>query len=408
MQGDEKRLTGLMKSKLKIVHVLSNAPFAYPLPPLNQGGTEKVFYDLTEELVHQGHEVHVFAPSGSTCSANVIEFPPDLAEEHIGEFVAGNLPDGIDIINDFTFTSSVKQLQLPIPTVSTHQCPLGVSDDLSVYPSREMMSAAGEGRGHVIYNGIHPDEYEYNAQKQDYLFFIGRLVREKGILEAIQVALRTNHRLIIAGPIKDEQLFREEIEPVLGSNANIEYVGPVGGERKQELFKNAKCLLFPISWEEPFGLVMVEAMMTGTPVLAFNRGSVPEVMAGYPQLICNDIEEMIQKVAISAFPSPIELRKYATNHFSRQKMADSYLKLYRGIIGVPPIASMPARVRIPKPRHRRPLRRKRLSKRKVGLKKKTSLKKRSDKLSPRTTSRLGTRRKRIARRRVKRRYHGRK
>lgn len=355
--------------KLKIVHAISNAPFAYPIPPVNQGGTEKVFYDLTEELVGQGHEVYVFAPEGSTCSAKVIEYPPDLEEEDIGKFVSSKIPSTIDIINDFTFSSSVKRQKLSIPTLSTHQCALGKFTDTSIYPSERMRNTVGEQKGHIVYNGINPNEYDYNEQKHDYLLFIGRVVREKGILEAIRVAENTNHKLIIAGPVKDETLFEQEIEPLLRNNPNLEYVGPVAGKRKQELFGHAKCVLFPITWEEPFGIVMIEAMATGTPVLAFNQGSVPEVLAGFPQFICKNIEEMMQKVANPDFPPSIVLRQYVINHFSRKTMAENYMKLYRSLIKRKPKKSKSAKVSKPR------------------LKKSSSLKKQPIKSSIRRASR---------------------
>ncbi len=322
-----------MNKKLKIVHVMSNSPFAYPIPISNQGGTEKAFYDLTEALVRKGHTVYVFAPKGSVCSGKVIEYPSWLKENQIGRFVAGKLPFGADIINDFTFSSSVKRRKLKIPTVSTHQCPTGLFTGKSIFPSMNMRERLGRQRGYVVYNGINPDEYEYTEQKKDYLFCIGRITREKGVLEAMRVAQSTNQKLVIAGPVKDEKLFREEIEPVLRENPNMEFVGPVGGSAKRELFKNARCLLFPIKWEEPFGLVMIEAMISGTPVLAFNYGSVPEVLARFPQLICHDIDDMIRKAAGSDFPSPEELRHDVMEHYSNEKMAEQYVRIYRNMIG---------------------------------------------------------------------------
>ncbi|MCC2686178.1 MAG: glycosyl transferase [Paenibacillaceae bacterium] len=322
-----------MKSKLNIALVLSNAPLAYPIPPLNQGGTEKAMYDLAEELVRKGHQVTVFAAKGSTGSANIIEYPSSVTEEKIGSYVARKLPPGVDIINDFTFSSSVKRRKLPIPTVSTHQCPIGLFTSKSIYPSRKMLAQVGKKKGYTVYNGIDPGEIAFSDRKQDYLLFIGRVIREKGVMEAIQVAESTGHRLMIAGPIKDDKLYREEIEPKLRQNPRIQYVGAVSGKEKLDLFQNAKCMLFPILWEEPFGLVMIEAMAAGTPVLAFNRGSVGEVMACFPQLICHSVKEMATKVGRADFPSPQELRQYVEKHYSREAMATGYLRIYRKLIG---------------------------------------------------------------------------
>jgi glycosyltransferase involved in cell wall biosynthesis len=322
-----------MIRKLNIALVLSNAPLAYPIPPKNQGGTEAAMYNLAEQLVRMGHEVTVFAAKGSTGSANIIEYPASVTESKIGSYVARKLPPGIDIINDFTFSSSVKRRKLPIPTVSTHQCPTGLYTGRSIYPSRKMWAQVGKRKGYTVYNGIDPGEIEFAAQKQDYLLFIGRIVREKGVMEAIRVAESTGNRLVIAGPIKDDQLYRKEIEPKIKLNPRIQYVGAVGGKVKLELFKNAKCMLFPILWEEPFGLVMIEAMAAGTPVLAFNRGSVGEVLAGFPQLICRSVEEMAAKVVRADFPEPSGLRQYIEERFSLAAMAAGYVRVYRKLIG---------------------------------------------------------------------------
>lgn len=339
---------------MHIVLAMSNAPLAYPIPPSDQGGTEKVFHDLAEALVRKGHRVCVFAPKGSSSSAKVIEYPPHLQEEDIGKFVARHMPANTDIINDFTFSSAVKRCRLPVPAVSTHQCALGWFTDRSIFPSQRMRNSVNQQKGYIVYNGIRPGEYEYSNRKKGYLLFIGRIVREKGVLEAIYIARNTNRRLVIAGPIKDEKLFCEEIEPLLRDNANLEYVGPVGGKRKQDLLKNAMCVLFPITWEEPFGIVMIEAMMTGTPVLAFNRGAVPEVMAGFPQLICHHVDEMMHKVANPAFPASRQLRQYAVARFSSATMANRYTRIYRSIIGKKMKRRKPAMAIKPALRKRRP------------------------------------------------------
>ncbi|MGO4272378.1 glycosyltransferase, partial [Paenibacillus sp. TAF58] len=135
-----------------------------------------------------------------------------------------------------------------------------------------------------------------------------------------------------AGPIKDKALFLNIIVPRIRNNQNIRYVGAVGGKKKQKLLKYASCLLFPSLWEEPFGLVIIEAMACGTPVIALNRGSVPEVLAGFPQLICQSIPEMIKKVKKGKFPAPATLRQYVIRRFTTVKMTTKYLSIYESVI----------------------------------------------------------------------------
>jgi glycosyltransferase involved in cell wall biosynthesis len=314
--------------RLRIVQVLSNSPNALPVPPTNQGGTEKIVYELTEELVRRGHEVILFAARGSTSSAQVKAYPRQLRESGLGRYVVRRLPPGVDIIHDHSFSSAVGRMFLRTPTVCTHHIPVRNRVLHPVYVSERALQAVGGNSGTFIHNGIDPDEYQFSAEKQDYLLFIGRLLREKGIVQALDVAERTGERLVIAGPIKDRKLFDKAIAPRLRANPKLEYAGAVGGQRKQDLLKHAKAVLFPSIWEEPFGLVIIEAMACGTPVLALRNGAVPEVMAGFPNLICRSVDEMVRKVRNEPLPEPEALRQYVTERFTTAKMADRYLELY--------------------------------------------------------------------------------
>lgn len=315
-------------SKLHIVQVISNAPDAYPLPPVNQGGTEKVVYELTEKLARRGHRVTLFAARGSQSSARLVPYPASVNERNIGAFVARRLPRGVDIIHDHTFNSAVSRRHLRAPVVCTQHITRNYGVANPVYVSRRALEVIGRNRGDYVYNGINPEEYELSEVKGDYLLFMGRLVREKGVLQALEVAERTGQRLRIAGPIKDRELFEKEIRPRLDANPNLEYVGAVGGAEKQALLKHARCLLFPTMWEEPFGLVMIEAMACGTPVLGLAHGAVPEVLEGFPSLICRSVDEMAHKVLHEPFPAPQALRDYVLRHFTNDRMTDRYLDIY--------------------------------------------------------------------------------
>ncbi|MFD1956041.1 glycosyltransferase family 4 protein [Paenibacillus thailandensis] len=320
------------KSRLRIVQVVSNVPNAYPLPPFNQGGTEKVVYDLTEELVKLGHTVYLYAAQGSSSSAHLIPYPKDLKEKNIGAFVAATLPDDIDIIHDHTFSSSMKTAALSTPVITSHHIPVRHQGFNPVYVSRNALRVHGQNNGRFVYNGINIEEYEYSEDKRDYLLFMGRIMKEKGVHHAIYVAEKANLPLKIAGPIKDLEYFNKELKPKITSLPNIEYIGAVGGALKQSLLKHAKYLLFPSLWEEPFGLTMIEAMACGTPVLALANGAVPEVLAGFPDLICHSPDEMFVKTIWDIPPRPRDLRDYVAQHFSSSRMAEEYEKLYRDII----------------------------------------------------------------------------
>ncbi|QAY68265.1 glycosyltransferase family 4 protein [Paenibacillus protaetiae] len=328
---------------LRIVQVLSNAPNAYPLPPTNQGGTEKVVHELTERLVQLGHDVYVYAARGSRSSANVIPYPKGLAPAAIGRFVARTLPANTDIIHDHTFNSALSSIRLPAPVVSSHHIPVRHQGVNPVYVSQNALRVNGRNHGRYVYNGINLNEYEFSDTKQNYLLFMGRIMKEKGVMHAIQVAEKTKLPLVIAGPIKDHKLFQKQIRPKLKSLPNVKYVGAVGGAAKQNLLKHARWLLFTSTWEEPFGLTMVEAMACGTPVLALAKGAVPEVLAGFPNLICQSVDEMAVKAVSSKPPSPQELRRYAEERFSRERMTDDYIQLYRSLISAAPPRMQPLR-----------------------------------------------------------------
>ncbi|MEC0236419.1 glycosyltransferase [Paenibacillus kribbensis] len=316
---------------LTIVQVISNYPNAQPVPSI-KGGTEKVVYELTEELVRRGHHVTLFAARGSRSSARLITYPKGLKHDQIYQYVLQHMPPGTQIIHDHTFRSALGRKKLPCPSICTVHLPVKKHGKNPVFVSKRARQLMGGGKGSYVYNGINTHEYEFSSEKHGYLLFMGRIIRNKGVLQAIQVAERTGKRLLIAGPIKAPIYFRQEIQKRIQHNPKIHYVGAVGGEQKQQLLKHAECLLFPTLWEEPFGLVMVEAMACGTPVLALKNGSVAEVLSGFPQLICKSVGQMERKVQQKYYPSPAQLRQYVTQRFTNKQMTDKYLKLYRQII----------------------------------------------------------------------------
>lgn len=314
---------------LRIVQV---APDFYPVPPPNYGGIERVVYNLTEQLVKLGHEVYLYAPKGSKSSATIINYEHTISDsQSISDFVQKTLPDNIDVIHDHTHSSVIGIRKLAIPTICTiHWCTCNAVD-YPVYASNRALEVFGKNSKTFVYHGINLDEYQFSEEKDDYLLFLGAVGSHKGPNYAIDVAEKTNQRLIIAGPIYNYDYYAKELQPRIKNNPNIQYIGEVGGQQKQDLFKKAKCFLFPTCCEEPFGLVMIEAMACGTPVLAFPNGAVPEVMQGFPNLICYSVDEMVLKLNSNQFPEAKLLREYVENNFSSEIMARKYIDVYNKI-----------------------------------------------------------------------------
>lgn len=316
---------------MRIVQV---APDCMPLPPENYGGIEKVVHDLTEELVRRGHEVFLYALPGTKSSAAVIPYPESWNHNRNADFVKETLPAGVDVVHDHTHISGIGRLNLKVPTVCSTHCARNTWVNHLIFVSETMLQHYGREEDTYVCNGINPAEYQFSDKKGDYLFFLGNLSKGKGVHHAVEVAEQTQQKLIIAGSIHDYALFDTEIAPRMKKNPNIRYVGEVGGQIKQDLLKNARCTLFPVTWDEAFGLVMVESMACGTPVLGLNNGAVAEVLGGFPELVCQSVDEMVEKVRNESLPDPIQLRHYVVDYFSASVMADCYLdKYHRAISG---------------------------------------------------------------------------
>lgn len=313
---------------MKIVQISTNS---VPVPPIDYGGKQRDIYYLTEDLIRRGHEVILYAKKGSRSSAATYEYPSDDPQEQL-DFIIRTMPDDVDIIHDHYGIAA--RANPPIPTIRNAHGDQRVTGQICVYVSKRILKTAGKNAGYYVHNGIGLEDYRFSPKKEDYLLFIGRISKIKGVHIAIKVAKKTGRKLIIAGPVrnkKDEQYFLSEIKPHL--NKKIKYVGSVGGEKKQKLLSKAYCVLFPSIWNEPFGLVPIEALACGTPVLALKYGAVPEVLKGFPKLLCRDAKEMIKKINSGKhFPSPAKCRKYVERNFSDHVMTDNFLKLYQNIL----------------------------------------------------------------------------
>lgn len=316
---------------MRIVQV---APNIIPLP--GSGGIERVVYNLSEELVRRGHEVYLYALAGTHSSAVVIPYGHRFPRYYeLEDFVRQTLPDDVDIIHDHTHDLNISEVIPSVPTVSTFhtewakynpaRCPVFVS-------RTKLEQSPHWNRGVFVHNGIDLNRYEFSTRKEDFLLFLGRIDREKGVPAALEVARQTGMRLVIAGPIWDEEHFVQDIVPDMETIPNAEYVGEVHGEEKKKLLKQAKWLLFPSLGEEQFGLVVIEAMASGTPVAAFRRGAVPEILEPFPAFLCDTVEDMARLVRKPSPYSAHSLAMYVRENFSIEVMTDRYLSVYQRAI----------------------------------------------------------------------------
>jgi glycosyltransferase involved in cell wall biosynthesis len=335
------------------------APPWITVPPAGYGGTEWVVKQLCDGLPGRGHEVVLYATGDSRTEAELRSvFPvqmPQFMEKasfdaaHVTFALDDIIADGaFDLVHDhsgFLVVAFSRYLDLP-PILHTIHCAF---DDIA-YPFYERFRDAaafnaisayhqsqappGMDWAGVVYNALDIERWPLTPQKDDYLLAFGRVAAAKGFHHSIEIARRTGHRLIMAGVLQEryEEYFEHEVAPHIDGD-QIVYEGEVDDARKRELFAHAKAFLFPITWPEPFGLVMIEAMATGTPVLALRQGSVPEVVAhGRTGFVRDDVDELVADVARVGEIDPAECRAWVEDHFTVPRMLDGYEAAYRRVL----------------------------------------------------------------------------
>jgi glycosyltransferase involved in cell wall biosynthesis len=335
------------------------APLEMRVPPVGYGGTELVVSLLTEELVRRGHDVTLFASGDSLTSAELVAGSPFFLRDSGRDSVTLTLlnvlacldrADEFDIIHNHTFVEGVATAGLVgTPVLTTlHGAVEGDWQLLfgryrgwynTISLSAKRLLPEQERFVGAIYNGIDCASYPFNpGGREDYLLYLSRVSLEKGTHLAIEAARRLNKRLVIAGNIHapDRAYFEREVAPHIDGQL-IEYVGEVDQAEKRRLLAEASCLLAPITWDEPFGVFMVEAMVCGTPVIAMNRGSVPEVVRdGVTGFIVENVEEMCEVTARLSEVDPYACRRHVEENFSIESMTDNYLAAYRHVIEAAP------------------------------------------------------------------------
>ena len=373
----------IFKKKLKIAIFCTNE-FSVP-PSLKMKDIYAplwLTHYLTEELVNRGHKVTLFASSDSKTEAklisedlislasnkNLAKFYKQVTELK-GHHFYQQLVARKTIIENYEYVLLTKLSRMAaakkfdivhinliglraLPFASTYDTPTVLTvhapiNDLwkvffkeykNRYPqihflgiSKSQIKPAPDLFSGVIYNGTKIKNFRLNLKPSDYLLISGRISPEKGIYEAIKIAKIAKHRLIIIGRHTEDPYWYKKIKPLLGGK--IEYKGLIPFLKVPEFYENAKALLMPIQWEEPFGLTMTEAMACGTPVIAFDRGSVKEVVKdGETGFIVKDIDEMVEAIKKIDQIDRKECRKWVEENFTIERMVSDYEKLYYKVL----------------------------------------------------------------------------
>jgi glycosyltransferase involved in cell wall biosynthesis len=348
------------------LHIAVLAPPWIPVPPRGYGGIEAVVDLLCGALVARGHEVTLFAAPGSRSTAHVYPLLEDAHPNEIGSslyessHVAGaweqiDLAAGrgfpFDILHDHSgFTALAMADRVDVPVVHTIHGPL-VGDTARFYQrhghkarlvaisrSQAASAPAGVRIGDVVPNPMSVDRWPLRTEKQDYLLWAGRMDPVKGAHRAIEAARLAGRKLVLAGPVQtgQEKYFRERVEPHVDGR-RVDYVGVVAGWAKKELFADAAALLMPIRWLEPFGMVMVEALACGTPVIAFPEGAAAEIVIdGENGTLVDNEREMALAVKRIGLIDPNRCRASVAERYDVSAVAAAYEAVYRTTIETDP------------------------------------------------------------------------
>ena len=347
--------------KLRIAQVSS---LWETVPPKGYGGTEMLTESVTNELVKRGHDVTLFATGNSKTRAKLRSvIPQSLFEKKFDWYHrAWNIinasnavanAEKFDVIHNYAgdnamFFSNVSKT--PMLTTLCNVLPdpkQPRSDEYIAYnyyaKKTNFVSISFNQRIHTdikfnyagtVYCGIDTKKFIFNSKPKNYFVWLGRIHHGKGLTEAVNVANKSKNKLIIAGNMtcKSDEDYYKTVEAKIDGK-QIKYIGEVGLKKKNELLGNAKALLFPIRWEEAFGFVMIEAMACGTPVIAFKRGSVCEVVKdGKTGFVVENEKEMIEAIKNIDKIDRAECRKHVEKYFTVEKMVDGYEKIYEKII----------------------------------------------------------------------------
>ncbi|HEY8782421.1 MAG TPA: glycosyltransferase family 4 protein [Mucilaginibacter sp.] len=327
------------------------APVAWRTPPRHYGPWEQIASNITEGLINLGIDVTLFATGDSITAGKLLAvcnvgYEEDRSQDakvleclHISNLM--ERASDFDIIhNNFDFLPLTYTHLIKTPVITTIH---GFSSP-AIIPVYKKYNATGyyvsisnSDRSPelnylaTVYNGLNTNDFEFNDKPDDYLLYFGRIHPDKGTAEAIKIAGKSGRKLLIAGIIQDASYFKEKIAPEL--NSQIEYIGSAGPEQRNKLLGNAAALLHPVNFNEPFGMSVAEAMLCGTPVIAFNKGSMPELIDNEKTgFLVSNVDEAVEAVKQLKNINRQDCYQWAVSRFSSDKMVDDYLKLYEQIL----------------------------------------------------------------------------
>jgi len=339
------------------------APLYESVPPRCYGGVERVVAYLVEDLINQGHQVTLFASGDSKTSAILSSSCPQSLRlsnrfgvtqvyeslmieqviQHQGDF------DIIHFHTDAFHLPVARRLKCPsITTVHKNLHPKWMRELYTEFKDlplvfisdaqrRAILESIAIKRNRIIYPGLPKDLYSFEGQPGSYLVFLGRIAPFKGVHTAIEIATRVGANLVIAAKydVRYDEYYRRIVKPLI-MQSNVRETGEIDDKQKQMILGSAQALLFPIDWAEPFGLVIIEAMACGTPVIAFGRGAVPEIIDnGVTGFVVQDIEEAVNVVEQLTPAMRFECRKVFEQRFLSDYMAKQYVDFYQDIINAP-------------------------------------------------------------------------
>jgi glycosyltransferase involved in cell wall biosynthesis len=339
------------------------APPWYEIPPAGYGGIEAVCYWLVEGLLRRQHDVTLIAAGEAHTQARFYSTynpaPSDRAGRNLPEVVhalaAARILDELrpDLIHDHSLAGPLMAQSRQAPTLVTTHRPVDGEDGRYYADLRNVVLVASSKAQQslapalpwvgVVHNGIPVDAYPLGIEKDDYVLFLGRFNPDKGPDLAIRVARAARQLLVLAGTCvtsSDERFFDEVVRPMLGPDVVCH--GPVDAQQKMKLLMRAKCLLAPIRWNEPFGLAMIEAMACGTPVVASQAGSAPEIVIdGKTGFVRDTVEGLAAAVEMVGMIDPLACREHVRKSFEMTTMTGAYERVYRRVLGAHSRAERP-------------------------------------------------------------------
>jgi glycosyltransferase involved in cell wall biosynthesis len=337
--------------RLKIAQI---APLWFPIPPKKYGGTERIIFYLTEELIKRGHDLTLFASGDSKTKAKLILVTKrglisrgipwqDWWWNNLNYSLAFEKAKRFDIIHShWTPLGMFFQKLVKTPVLHTfHNLPpkddhrwevlkyFRDSNVVFISKKERENSPVRFKREYVVYNGIDISQFKFKKKPKDYFLWVGRISPAKGTEEAVIIAKKAKVKLILVGQLQPmyEDYFERKIRPNL--NEKIKYLGELTQKRLIFYYQNAKGFLFPLQWEEPFGLCLIEAMACGTPVIAFSKGSIPEVVKDKKTgFIVKNIEEAVEAIKTVDKIKREDCREWVKENFSLEKMVENYERIY--------------------------------------------------------------------------------